>query len=418
MIAEKIKFFQGYVRVRLTGYAPERFLNLTSSRNILIWDLQYREEHYEFCISIRGFRQLKPLLKKTKTRLLILEKHGFPFWLHRYRKRKLFAAGVTLCLILLFVMSRFIWSIEIEGNGHRTDDVILKYLESVDVYHGIAKSRLDCSEIEELLRSGFDDIIWASAKIQGTRLIISIQENLIANQNLEKPSDLGPSDLVADKEAEIYSILTRQGTPCVEKGSVVKPGDLLVEGRLPIVGDSGEIVSYQYCSTDADILGITLHSYEDSFSLEYEDKIRTGNTHNSYRLMAFQKQLKLPGRTHGFARYDTVVEEHPLKLGENFYLPFVWCKEQAFEYRIQRKTYTEEEARQLAEEKLQEFCKKLKQKGVQILENHVIIVVEGEVCRAAGDLKVIEPIGTRQATKITEVQQEGQHTDESDRDND
>ena len=238
MIAEKIKFFQGYVRVRLTGYAPERFLNLTSSRNILIWDLQYREEHYEFCISIRGFRQLKPLLKKTKTRLLILEKHGFPFWLHRYRKRKLFAAGVTLCLILLFVMSRFIWSIEIEGNGHRTDDVILKYLESVDVYHGIAKSRLDCSEIEELLRSGFDDIIWASAKIQGTRLIISIQENLIANQNLEKPSDLGPSDLVADKEAEIYSILTRQGTPCVEKGSVVKPGDLLVEGRLPIVGDS------------------------------------------------------------------------------------------------------------------------------------------------------------------------------------
>ncbi|MCI8894234.1 MAG: sporulation protein YqfD [Lachnospiraceae bacterium] len=418
MIAEKIKFFQGYVRVRLTGYAPERFLNLTSSRNILIWDLQYREEHYEFCISIRGFRQLKPLLKKTKTRLLILEKHGFPFWLHRYRKRKLFAAGVTLCLILLFVMSRFIWSIEIEGNGHRTDDVILKYLESVDVYHGIAKSRLDCSEIEELLRSGFDDIIWASAKIQGTRLIISIQENLIANQNLEKPSDLGPSDLVADKEAEIYSILTRQGTPCVEKGSVVKPGDLLVEGRLPIVGDSGEIVSYQYCSTDADILGITLHSYEDSFSLEYEDKIRTGNTHNSYRLMAFQKQLKLPGRTHGFARYDTVVEEHPLKLGENFYLPFVWCKEQAFEYRIQRKTYTEEEARQLAEEKLQKFCKKLKQKGVQILENHVIIVVEGEVCRAAGDLKVIEPIGTRQATEITEVQQEGQHTDESDRDND
>ena len=64
------------------------------------------------------------------------------------------------------------------------------------------------------------------------------------------------------------------------------------------------------------------------------------------------------------------------------------------------------------------MSKKLKQKGVQILENHVIIVVEGEVCRAAGDLKVIEPIGTRQATEITEVQQEGQHTDESDRDND
>ncbi len=416
MIAEKIKFLRGYVRVRLSGYAPERFLNLCSSRNILIWNLNYNQEHYEFCISLKGFWQLRPLLHKTRTRLLILERHGLPFWLHRYRKRKLFGAGVALCAALLYLMSLFIWSIEIEGNTHRTDEVILKFLESQDIYHGIAKGKLDCSQIEETLRSGFDDIIWASAEIQGTRLIIRVQENLAANQTAEEPQSQDPSDLIADKEAEIYSILTRKGSPCVEKGSVVKPGDLLVEGKLPIVGDDGGIVNYQYCSADADILGITRCAYEDSFPMEYEDKVRTGNSHSRYWLLAFGKQIDLPGKDPGFLHWDTLMEEHPLKIGESFYLPFVWCKEDAFEYRLVKKTYTQEEAQALAENKLQEFCEKLRQKGVQILENHVIIVVEDTVCRASGELVVIEPIGQRQAAAVTEVQQEGQHTDESDGD--
>lgn len=121
MFAEKLKFFQGYVRVRLTGYAPERFLNLCSNRNILIWNLEYREEHYEFCISVRGFRQLKPLLRKTKTRLIILQRYGLPFWLHRYRKRKLFFGGIFFCGAALYVLSLFIWNIQIQGNQHQTD---------------------------------------------------------------------------------------------------------------------------------------------------------------------------------------------------------------------------------------------------------------------------------------------------------
>ena len=178
MFADKLKFLQGYVKVRLTGYAPERFLNLCSNRNILIWNLEYREEHYEFCISLPGFRQLKPILRKTKTRLLILERFGLPFWMHRYRKRKIFFFGILLCSVSLYVMSLFIWNIQVEGNLHRTDSAIIKFLEEHDIYHGILKSRLDCAALEELLRSEYDDVIWAAAKIQGTRLIIEIQEKL------------------------------------------------------------------------------------------------------------------------------------------------------------------------------------------------------------------------------------------------
>lgn len=405
MVADKLKFLQGYVRVRLTGYAPERFLNLCSKRNILIWNLEFRNEAYELCISVKAFRELKPILRKTKTRISILSRHGLPFFLHRYRKRRIFFLGILLCAFSLYVMSLFIWNIEIEGNLHRTDSTILQFLEENHVYHGTRKSSLDCARLEELLRSRYDDVIWASVKIQGTRLLIDIQENLITNQAAETVAEDTPSDLATDKDAVIYSIITRTGTPLVEKGSTVAKGDILVEGRVPVYNDSGELVRYRYCYADADILAVTEYFYQETFSMEYEDKVLSGRERTSYELLIFQKRLYLPQKKHGFTSYDRITVECPFKLGESFYLPIVLCKEVTKEYNIEKKTYTRIEAEALAESRVKDFCKKLEEKGVHIMENHVMIVAGDENCMAVGAIKVVESLGTRQAVTAEEPQE-------------
>ena len=141
MLIDKLKYLQGYVKVKLYGYAPERFLNLCSNRNILIWNLEYEDGNYIFCISIKGLKSLKPILKKTRTTFVILERYGMPFYLHRYRKRKLFAVGILVCSLLLYTMSLFVWKIQVEGNLHRTDEGIIKFLEEHQIYHGIQKAR-------------------------------------------------------------------------------------------------------------------------------------------------------------------------------------------------------------------------------------------------------------------------------------
>ncbi len=418
MLIDKVKYLRGYVRVRLYGYAPERFLNLCSNRNILIWNLEYHKEQYEFCISIRGFKQLKPILKKTRTKLIILERTGLPFVMRRYRKRKLFFAGIILCCALLYIMSLFVWKIEINGNLHETDSNIIKFLEEKQVYHGLLKSKIDCEKIEEDLRAGYEDIIWASAKLDGTMLVIDIQENLATNQQAEEKQsgDDTPSDLVADKEAKIYSILTRAGTPQVEKGDDVKQGDLLVEGKNPVLNDAGEVANYQYCVSDADILGITSYSYHDSFPLKYEDKVFTGRKSSTYGVRLLNNYFNLPHVLHKLEKYDTITDEYNLKIGDTFYLPLLFTRETRREYQIETKLYTKKEAETLAQENLKEFCKELSEKGVQIIENNVMIVTDGKNCTASGSLKVIEPIGTRKATSITDLTEEGQMEDESDRD--
>ena len=190
-----------------------------------------------------------------------------------------------------------------------------------------------------------------------------------------------------------------------------------MEGKLPIKNDGGEIVNYQYCAADADILGITEYEYSQVFPLTYQDKVFTGKVKKSYQLGLFQKLIKLPFGKNSFTHCDKVTSELPLKIGESFYLPIVFYTEESKEYVLQNKTYTKQEAETLARNKLAEFCEKLEQKGVQILKNNVIIVTEDKRCTAKGTITVMEPIGSRQATGRAELPQEGQETNESDGNN-
>ena len=69
-----LKFLRGYVRIRVWGFAPERFMNLCSSRNILLWDITKEKDVYEMCISLGGFRKLKGIARTTRTRVVILKR--------------------------------------------------------------------------------------------------------------------------------------------------------------------------------------------------------------------------------------------------------------------------------------------------------------------------------------------------------
>lgn len=64
------------------------------------------------------------------------------------------------CLIFLFVMSGFIWEIEIDGNYTQTDDILNSYLEENAIVPGMKKNKIDCEQIEKMLRQTYDDIIW------------------------------------------------------------------------------------------------------------------------------------------------------------------------------------------------------------------------------------------------------------------
>ena len=402
MLTSFFRYLYGYVRVRLTGYSPERFLNLCKAHEIEIWDLQNNGGYYEMNLSIRDFRRLRPLRRKARAHLLVTERHGLPFFLHQYRNRKMFAVGILLCIAFLYVMSLFIWNIHIEGNYSRTTNVILDYLESEHIVHGMRKSQVDCKEIQSMIRIQFPDIIWVSAEIRGTRLLIRIRENMDSLPIEAETDEEEPRDIVASREGIITSVLVRKGISQIQVGDEVESGQLLISGCIDILNDNGEVANYQYTAADADIYASTSYTYYDEFVLSHEVRHPTGKKRHGFYAKIGGKTISLKLRP-SFETYSSLNTEYPLKLTENFYLPLTFGSTLYEEYEIYTETYSEEEAKSLAEANLDEFLENLIEKGVQIIENNVKIEVSANTCTAYGTISAVEEIGSYQPTELLEA---------------
>lgn len=386
------RYRKGYVRIRLEGYSPERFLNLCRARGITVWDLKNAGTTYEMNLTIRDFKRLGPLCRKARARVRVIQRHGLPFFLYRNRDRKGFAAGILLGVALLYLLSLFIWNIHIEGNSARTTDVILDYLKTEEVRHGMPKSRVDCKEIQSMLRIHFPDLIWVSAQVKGTRLLIRVRENQTLEREEQNEEEQSPSDLRAERKGRITSVLVRSGVARVEPGQEVEAGELLVSGQIPLLDDGGEVTGYQETAADADVWARTEYAYEDSFPLSHEVRAFTGRKRVGFYLKAGQKIL-ICAKKPEFSHYTTLYAEYPLRLTENFYLPVAFGSIRYEEYENQVEKYEKKAAEDLARANLKEFFENLTQKGVQIVENNVKIEVGKNTCRASGRIICLEDIG-------------------------
>lgn len=377
---EFFRYLQGYLRIRVWGYSPERFMNLCGSRGILLWDITRREEAYLMYISLSGFFRLRPVVRKTGTRVSVLERCGLPFLLRRMRKRKVFVMGLPACLAFLIVMSRFIWAIDFEGNRSVTDDMLMDFLTANGVEYGTARSDIDIERLEEGLRETFDGITWTSVTVDGTRLVVSVRENDLVMTEEEASEALKGypgSDLLATQDGTVVSILTRQGVPQVTAGMEVKKGDVLVSGAVPVPADDGSVKEYQYCHADADVVIAYQVTFEEKLALNYEYKNYTGREEKDFFLSMGGRQKVFRLGDCRFLNYDTVMDTRQVKVLGQIYLPFYYGFEIKREYFEVEAVYRREQAEEILKERLEKKIEGLYDLGVQIMQKNVTMNTVG-----------------------------------------
>ena len=416
MIRSFIRWLQGYIRLCVAGYSPERFLNMCCFHNLFIWGLEPTEKGYEMYMSISDFRKLKPIIRKTHTKVTLEGRYGFPFFLARYRKRKLFFAGLFLCAVLLRAYSLFIWDIHFEGNERYPDTTLAEFLESEGVAPAMLRSRVDCPGIVKAIRKEYNDIVWVSASIDGSRLKIQVKENedTFPEKDASVVPDGGeekPVDLIASADGVVTKIVTRSGVPQVHVGDTVKKGDILVLGRVEVVNDSQEVVSYQYHRSDADVFADTQMEYTDTLPLTYQEKVYDGKKKYQPFIRLADWTVSVGSIKNKYEHSERVTEETQIRLGENFYLPLFYGMKSVKSYSLVERTYSEEEARRLLSLDFKRFCEDLEEKGVQIRENDVKIHLYEDSASASGTVYLNERITEEAATEILTV--ERKETDES-----
>lgn len=111
MLIAVLQYISGYLRIRVEGYSPERFINLCSYHGIYLWNLKPCGHAYEMNISVRGFRELKPVIRKTRTKVVIMERAGFPFYTNT-ESGSCFSVESS-SVLSLFMSCRFLYGISI-----------------------------------------------------------------------------------------------------------------------------------------------------------------------------------------------------------------------------------------------------------------------------------------------------------------
>ena len=310
-------YLKGYVIVEVHGINGEKFLNLVTYHGIDLWNVQRQGDHIQFCTSIQDFKAMKHDAHKTKSRLKIIQKRGLPFFTYRYKKRKLFVIGIGLFAMMLWLLSSFVWLVEVEGNTRISSMDIINTLEENGYGSGKPKMKMDLRKAEVILLKQYPDMIWVGVDYEGTRMVVHVAESVLPPTM--HTTQITPRSLVSKRDALITYIAVEKGKPMVKAGDIVKKGDMLVAGEMP---KGEEDPSLYYAEAKATVYGKTIYSMTKTMNMEQVKKAYQENTSKKYVLKLFNKDLTLFRQKQIEGTYDTMYTLHQLRITKLFPLPF------------------------------------------------------------------------------------------------
>ncbi len=294
-------FFRGYLTITVSGHFPERFLNVCTNKNILLWDIARISEKTLRCrISVKGFRKLIPISYRTGVHIHIVAKHGFPFLLYRYRKRKLLLLGTLLFFLFIIVINQFVWAIEIKGNHKVKTADILRILEEEGVKIGTPLVKIDQLHLKHRALLKLPELSWLWVDKSGSKLIVDVREGIPV-------PDVYDADLYcnvkAAKDGLIDSMIVKNGIPVVKEGDTVLEGTVLVTGKIP-ASLKPEI---RYVHADAQVFARVWYEKTKSFSRLTQIRTETGKKKRHFSLTVFGKDIPLFHRAKApFSEFDEV----------------------------------------------------------------------------------------------------------------
>ena len=227
------RFFCCILEVEFFGIYPEKIINLCAKNRIAVWNVHYGNEKIRLFITVKDFKRLPKILKRSGLRLHILNKTGFPFFINRYKRRFGIFAGIVIFFAVLQFMSGFIWIIEVEGNKTVTDREILAICEEIGIKIGVKRNSIDTKNTPQDLLLKTDKLSWGSFNIEGCKLTVNVTEIVPKTED-----NTVATNLKAAKDGIIEKIDVTSGNPVVKVGDIVKKGDLLVSGITETMRDT------------------------------------------------------------------------------------------------------------------------------------------------------------------------------------
>ena len=202
----------------------------------------------------------------------------------------------------------------------------------------------------------FNDVAYLSINVKGTNIFVTVTKKAETLKSVEQSNYC---NIIAKKDGIIEKVIARSGNSVVQKGDIVRKGDVLINGS------NNKSIPEVWATT----------FYEASKSASYEEvvKEKTGNKKNVYTLSFYDNKYTI---RRNIKYNDYVIENQEYKLSLGNY---------TFPLKLKVSTFYESEDKKIEKDK-EQVKKELKEKTLKELD--YIIPASARIVDSKHDYKV------------------------------
>lgn len=334
------KIFNNYSEIKIYSIDKSKLFTFFLEQGITYSSVDVMSEYILLHVSIFDAKRVNDTLNKNGFKAEILKKHGFLSEIGLISKRPGIIIGIFFMLFFTIISSKFVWKIEIDGNKSVGEEEILAALEKEGFEIGTYIPNIDYDKLHNRVLTNLDKISWISVNVDGNIAKILVEETKKENNQVI----IEYSNIVSNEDAQISSIIVKNGELVVTNGMVVKKGELLVSGVI-----ESHALGLRYVDANAKILGYVNKKIEVKIPFKSTTKEYTG-------VELIRKEYKLFNNISFFSinygnlpsKYDTIItSEFESFFGINN-LPLEVITTKYLEYHEKENIYSLETARDLA----------------------------------------------------------------------
>ncbi|MBC8062174.1 MAG: sporulation protein YqfD [Clostridiaceae bacterium] len=291
---------KGILTLQIETLRPEKFINLLWENGIYIKKIKKRNVVSLIMeVNLKDYEKIKEVADKTRTKIKILDRNGIVFSFISYKKRTAFFIGSVAFLWILYVLSTFIWEIQVVTEHNVSPYEIRQQLKAIGITIGINKNKLDIKKIESSIVNHNENIMWVKVRTEGSKLRVDISERQIP------PTitlDNTPCNLIARKDGQIIRVYTIAGT------LIIKPGDIVKKGQLLVRGEQGKEGSINQVHANGTVIAKTYHEEVKVVPISGSERRKTGNETNNYYIQVNNKKIYLKNSRINYEKYEKKID--------------------------------------------------------------------------------------------------------------
>lgn len=370
-----------------------RFFNAAAKSGVELWGYTVRNGRAAAYCTPRTYLQLRPIAKRSGVVLRCQKKQGLPFLLNRLKKRPGLIAGAVFGCAVFWVLSGFVWGVQVSGAETLSETAVLQAARNNGVFVGVRRSQLSGRLSAHGIMSDLSAVSWVAVNTDGCFVEIALKEG---EQTPQVADDDVLTNIVAERAGAIVAIEAERGRPEVVLGQAVQAGDLLISGSYQAEADpwsSSPNPPFEHLgAARGRVLAETYREFAVQVSASKKEQQPTGITRTQYTLSLFGLRLPLGLHAEPTGTWQKITQKKQLAiLGVS--LPIA-CEVTTYRRTEEvTRVLSEEDQKRVALLKLRQMqCSVLPMGGVVKSEQLTYAAGDG-VCVLYAQCRCIEEIG-------------------------